>query len=138
MSDTPWEPGKGTPDYHLIACFADAPTAEAALDALRENGFADNELLALHGYDAYEHVRRVEESNIFQQLRWALENASGDSVTGREDYLEELRQGRSVIFVYAPSEEQVASANRIVHAANGYRISYRGRWTTTHLDRTAI
>jgi hypothetical protein len=134
MPDTHWTLGKGTPDHYLIACFDDAPTAEAALSALRENGFADNEMLALHGYGGYEQARRLEETNIFQRLRWALENAGGDSVTGRADYLEQLREGHSVIFVYAPSEAQVDSAHRVVHEANGYRISYRGRWTTTDLD----
>jgi hypothetical protein len=134
MPDTHWEPGKGTPDDHLIACFVDAPTAEAALGALRESGFADDEMLALHGYEAYEQAQRIEESNIFQRLRWALENAGGDGITGRADYLEELRQGHSVVFVYAPSQEQVDKANRIVHEAHGYRIGYHGRWTTTDLN----
>jgi hypothetical protein len=134
MADTHWEPGKGMPDNHLIACFVDAPTAEAALGSLRENGFADDELLALHGYDAYEQVRHAEETNVLRRLMWALENASGDGWTGREDYLEELRAGHSVVFVYAASEEQVDRASRILHAAHGYRISYRSRWITTDLD----
>jgi hypothetical protein len=78
--DTHWTLGKGTPDHYLIACFDDAPTAEAALSALRENGFADNEMLALHGYGAYEQARRLEETNIFQQLRSSCTHSRSSDV----------------------------------------------------------
>src|SRR4051794_22150960 len=104
MSEKHWTPGKGPPEDYVIACFADAPTAEVALGSLRERGFADDELLALHGSDAYEDMRRImEKSNLRQRLGWELENLSGDSATTRADYLEEVRQGHSVVLVYAPS-----------------------------------
>ena len=132
MADKRWKPGQGTPDNYVIACFADAPAAEAALGSLRENGFADDDLISLHGYDAYEQMRHTGDS-ILRRIGWALENQGGDTQTGRADYMEEFRQGHSVVFVYAPTEDQAASANRIVQAANGYRISYHRRWTTTTL-----
>src|SRR5437764_12552373 len=131
MSEKHWTPGKGTPEDYVIACFDDAPTAEVALSSLRESGFADDELLALHGFDAYEDMRRVmEKSNLRQRLCWKLEKLSEDSATTRADYLEEIRQQQSVVLVYAPREEHVASANRIVDAAHADRITHRGRCRT--------
>jgi len=52
---------------------------------------------------------------------------------GRAAVIEELKEGHSLVFVYASDEGTTDNANRIVRAAGAYKISHRGRWVTTHL-----
>ncbi len=129
-----WTPGENKPVDYLIACFADAPAAHAALAALREAGFADEDLVSLDGGEGYEEVRRKEGSTPLHRLIFALEDATGDETTGRAAVVEELKEGHSLVFVYAPNEETTDNANRIVRAAHAYKVSHRGRWVSTNLS----
>ncbi len=133
MDDKRWSPGKGSPTDYLIACFADATAAEAVLTSLRAQGFADHDLLALHGREAYEELRRVEEGSPLRRFALMVQDLSVDRDASRVGYLEELQQGHSVIYVYAPDQEREASAYGIVHAAHGYKISHHGSWTSNQL-----
>lgn len=128
-----WTPGKDKPTDYLIACFTDAPAARAALDALREAGFADKDLVSLDGIAGYEEVQRMEGATPLRRLAFAVEDAAGDETTGRAAVVEELREGHSAVFVYVPDEETTNTAYQIVRAAHGYRINRRGRWTTSNL-----
>lgn len=128
-----WTPGKDKPINYLIACFADAPAAGVALDALRAAGFADEDLVSVDGIEGYEEVQRAEGSTLLRRLVFAVEDATGDETTGRAAVVEELRNGHSLVFVYVPDEERTNKAYQIVRAAHGYRISRRGRWTNVNL-----
>lgn len=128
-----WTPGKNKPTDYLIACFADAPAAQAALDALREANFTEEDLVSLDGTDGYEEIQRTLGVSPLRRLFFALEDATGDETTGRAALVEELREGHSVVFVYAPDEETTDTAYRIVRAAHGYQINHRGQWTNSNL-----
>lgn len=128
-----WIPGENKPVDYLIACFADAPAARVALNALREAGFADEDLVSLDGVDGYEEVRRMEGSTPLRRFLFALEDVTGDETTGRAAVVEELKEGHSLVFVYAPDAGTTEKANGIVRAAHAYKVSHRGRWVTTNL-----
>jgi len=105
-----WTPGKDKPTDYLIACFADAPAAQAALNALRGADFTDEDLVSLDGTDGYEEIQRTVGGSPLRRLFFALEDAAGDETTGRAALIEELREGHSVVFVYAPDEERFSRA----------------------------
>lgn len=131
-----WTPGTDKPIDYLITCFADAPAAHAALAALRGAGFADADLVSLDGLAGYAEAQRNEAATPLRRFVFALEDAAGDETTGRAAVIAELREGHSIVFVYAPDEETIDKAYQIVRAAHGYRINHRGRWTTINLTRS--
>jgi len=134
MNQQQWIPGKNKPIGYLIACFADASAARGALDTLREAGFADNDLASLNGTDGYAEIQRVAGSTPLRRFTFALENATGDEVTGRAAVIEELKGGHSVVFVYTPDDGITNKAHQIVREAHAYKINRLGYWVNTNLS----
>ncbi|HUY78612.1 MAG TPA: hypothetical protein VMV29_17710 [Ktedonobacterales bacterium] len=109
--------------------------AEQAVQDLRNAGFAEDEIVLLHGPDA---VRAFQTREAHQgPFRRFLSFIVGDTndISGfARDYADEAGMGHSVISVYAPQAEDVAQAQQTIEAHGGHRVKHYGQWTVNHLS----
>ncbi len=124
-----WRPGKGTPINYLIASFADAPAAGAAVTELGKAGFAGDAVMILDGPEAYEELQRAEKGDWYYRFQLKLEDLFADAQEKRAAYYEDLQRGCVLVLVHAPGTERKERAAAIAKQMHGYHISYRSRWT---------
>jgi len=109
--------------------------AERATQDLRNAGFAENEVVLLHGPDA---VQAFQDRETHQgALRTFLAHLIGETndVSGfANDYQDEARMGHSIVSVYAPQAEDIAQAQQILEAHGGHRMKHYGQWTVNQLS----
>lgn len=124
--------GTRYPTDHLMAIIRDKQGAEQAAQALHDAGFAD--VVLFHGRQALQTIEANERRE--SPLRRSWERVSvemSDETDYRRQYLGALRQGHSVVMVYARQLAQVDQAVGILMAHRARAIQFFGRWTITDL-----
>src|SRR5579875_1652912 len=115
----------------------DTPTAaEQAVQALREAGFPDDDIVLLHGDDAVQAVQaRTEQANPLMRLLHALVGQTNEASSYERDYVDEARMGHSIINVHTVDQEDVLRVQQILEAHGVHRLKHYGRWTISQLSR---
>jgi hypothetical protein len=124
--------GTRYPTDHLMAIIRDTQSAERVAEALHGAGFAD--VVLFHGQQALQAIEANERRE--SPLRRSWERVSvelSDETDDRRRYLGALRQGHSVVMVYARQLSQVDQATGILVAHRAHVIQFFGRWTITEL-----
>jgi hypothetical protein len=124
--------GTHYPTSHLLAILSDTQTAEQVAKALHDAGFAD--VVLFNGPQALQTIEATEHKESPLRRSWErLSREISDETDSAREYLGALRQGRSVVQVYAPQREQVDQAEGILRAHGAHTIQYFGRWPITDL-----
>jgi hypothetical protein len=124
--------GTRYPTDHLMAILDNKQEAERAAQVLHDTGFADVALF--HGRRALQAIQANKRRE--NPLRRSWERVSvemSDETDSRRHYLGALRQGRSVVMVYAQQPAQVDLAVGILRAHQAHAIQFFGRWTIADL-----
>lgn len=124
--------GTRYPTDHLMAIIRDKQEAERVAQALHDVGFAD--VVLFHGQQALHTIEANErrESPLRRSWERVLMELS-DETDYRRQYLGALRQGHSVVMVYARQLAQVDQAAGILIEHQAHVIQFFGRWTIADL-----
>jgi len=115
------------PTDKLVAIIDAMPDAEQARQELLEAGFAPNALGVQHGTHPTEHTVHYTDFDPFPHLARLLHVGSIEHEQAVV-YEQALREGQSVIAVYAPKAEARERALGIIEAHNAHYINFYGKW----------
>jgi len=116
------------PTDKLVAIIDTMPDAEHARRELLEAGFAPDAIGVQHGTRATERTVHYTDLDPFPHLARLLHVHSIEHEQAVV-YEQALRQGQSVIAVYAPKTEARERALGIMEAHNAHYINFYGKWT---------
>lgn len=124
--------GTRYPTDHLMAIIRDKQGAEQVAQALHDAGFAD--VVLFHGRQALQTIEANERRESPLRRSWERMSVEmSDETDYRRQYLAALRQGHSVVMIYARQLAQVDQAAGILMAHRAHAIQFFGRWTITDL-----
>ena len=115
------------PTDKLVAIIDAMPDAEQARQELLEAGFAPDAIGVQHGTRAAEPTVHYTDFDPFPHLARLLHVGSIEHEQAVV-YEQALRQGQSVIAVYAPKAEARERALGIIEAHNAHYINFYGKW----------
>jgi len=116
------------PTDKLVGIIDAMPDAEQARQELLEAGFAPDTFGVQHGTSAAEQTVHYTDFDPFPHLTRLLHVHSIEHEHAIV-YEQALRQGQSVIAVYAPKAETRERALGILEAHNAHYINFYGTWT---------
>ena len=119
------------PTDKLVGIIDAMPDAEQARQELLEAGFAPDAIGVQHGTRATERTVHYTDFDPFPHLARLLHVQSIEHEQAVV-YEQALRQGQSVIAVYAPTAENRERALGIIEAHNAHYISFYGKWVNAH------
>jgi hypothetical protein len=108
----------------VVAVLVTREQAENAARALQSVGFAEDDVVLLHGQDDLATIKHKE--SLFAHLTRALETVTADA--GRRLYMDALAEGRSVLLVYAPDEQAVERATTTLERHGAHHMQAFRRW----------
>lgn len=136
---TPFPPAShapGEPADWVIGVIDDRAEAERAVQAARDAGFPEEELLPFHAEQALDQAHtRSSARNPLTKLFAAVARNVTDPGVAEKEYIEEARQGHSIVNIRARSPERVARARAILDAHYAHHIKHFGQWTITDLKQ---
>jgi hypothetical protein len=129
-TSTPHQPSVqlSYPTDKLIGIIDAMPDAERARQELLGAGFAPDAIGVQHGTQAAERTVHYTDLDPFPQLARLLHVHSIEHEQAVV-YEQALRQGQSVIAVYAPEAVACSRALSIMEAHNGHYINFYSKWT---------
>ncbi|HLY31498.1 MAG TPA: hypothetical protein VKQ36_10745 [Ktedonobacterales bacterium] len=120
----------------VVGVVDDPAEATRAYQALCDAGFAESDLLLLHGADAVQAFQdKVEHENPLMRLLHSIIGQGNDVSSFEQDYRDEASMGHSILNVYAPDPEAVARARQLIEAYGGHRLKHYGRWVISQLSK---
>ena len=123
------------PTNQLIGVMADAPHAQAAIEALHEAGFAEERVDVLCGPEG---ARRLDVSGkahgVLARLYRFIEGFGDMEHHHLKRYEQELLAGHCMITVAARDHERREQARQIMKTHDGYFVNFYGRWHVEGLD----
>ena len=123
--------GVFNPKHFIIAVIRDADKAEQAATALRDAGFAADDVWVVPGQTVLDTEREYHDSKGFLARLAGLYPAE-EAERVQED-MPEAERGASFVAVIAPEEKQRTVAAGILAAEGGYNMRYYGENTITDL-----
>lgn len=124
------EPEPQYPTNRVVAVLDTGDQTSCALDALVAGGFLESEIALSRGVedadrlDATTGRRGLSDLWIRTFQRLGLENAE---VEMKERYEQALRDGHTIIFVLAPTEERKSRAAEVLRNCGGHFINFFGK-----------
>jgi hypothetical protein len=112
----------GFPIHNVVGVFDDADAAEAAIQELRESGFAESQLAAFYGTDLEER-----EAHTLPRFVRALQHIGPDR-TYLERHEKLLREGHPLVMVHVSDKRHKARAADIMHHHTRGHVTYFGTW----------
>lgn len=137
MSETHQTVTDGTtyPTHNAVVAEIDDPQeARAAEQALRQAGFAQDDIALFVGEQAAGKIRAKEEhlSPLERFGRW-FHSASGDEDVDHESRMQALREGHAVVAVATPDDATIQRAHRVLLAHHAHDIRAFDNWTVANL-----
>jgi hypothetical protein len=127
--DTDVMNGTNYPKDTMLAIADDRATAERAAQALRDAGFAKDDIYLLNGREAWEKIQQKKaDRNIFERMFDSIQELDAES--GRnspQDYLTALKEGRSNVIVRARDDESRHRAYEALRNSGAHNITYQWR-----------
>lgn len=138
MDTTPFPPAAhrlGESASWVVGVIDSTDEAERAVRAAHETGYGEEDVVVLHGADAVKLQRTKEQqSPVYKAYAW-LARALTDPGTAEQEYLEEAKQGRSIVSIRAEEPDEVDHAVRLLDEFHAHRVKHFGRWVLTdHRD----
>jgi hypothetical protein len=123
------------PTNRVVGTIADPKHAQAAIEALLQVGFAQNDIDILHGEgDLHRPHPRGAEQSFLAQFQRTLVRTLGDEHKHLRHYIDDVRAGRSVIMVLAKKREKRETAADILGTHGAEAVEFYGRWTWHALE----
>ena len=123
------------PDRAVVAVIDDPDGAEAAAGDLRGAGFDADAITLLQGPEGADRIDGMGRAHgVGSRLRRLLAFTVMDQLPDFVLYERALRDGRSVLIVRAPKDEDKRRAHAILHTHGGHFTNYYGRFATEELD----
>ena len=123
------------PDRAVVAVIDDTPRAEAAASDLRGAGIDTDAITVLQGPEGADRIDGMGRAHgLGSRLRRLLAFTVMDQLPDFVLYERALREGRSVLIVRAPKDEDKRRAHDILRAHGGHFANYYGRFATEELD----
>ena len=123
--------GAFNPTHFIISVVHDAARAEQAAAALRDAGFAPDDVHVVPGLDV------LSTQLAYDDARGVLDRLAGlfpaEEQAAAKEYLEEAERGAFLMIVKAPEREQRTRARGILVAHGAHAIRYYGENTITDL-----
>lgn len=117
--------------HYVIAVIHDPAAAETACTTLREDGFADANVVVCHGPDF---VQRWDEHFAHRGLlERALDLFPSEERSAVGEYLDEARNGASFVLVHTPDHDERDRVREILATHTGHAMRYYGNNTITDL-----
>lgn len=131
-----WDPAiSAYASDHLFAVLADKEKAAAGVATLLAWGVAEDDVCV---YSGPAHARLLEQREQLHLLtrffRTLQEAFTYDEHTSRQRYARALRQGKSVVLVYCPRDEDVQRAAEVLAQSGARQMVYYGRWNIQLVD----
>lgn len=123
------------PSNWLVAVIDDPRKAEEAERALIKAGFAQDDVLLLHGQEALQRLRDRDERR--GPLGWvmkAIADVVTDAGTFEDKYAAEANAGHAIINLQVSDQDQIERAREIIVAHGGHYIKHFGDWAITDLS----
>ena len=123
------------PDRAVVAVVDESNAAEAATAELHEAGFADDAVTHLSGPAGADRIDGMGRAHgLGSRVRRLLAFTVMDQLPDFVLYERALRDGRSVLIVRAPRDEDKRRAHAILRRHGGHFANYYGRFATEELD----
>jgi hypothetical protein len=126
------DPLKSIPANHVMAVITDQAAAHAALDALRQQGFADAIL-----FEGEEIAEQIDPNGEHAGLVEKAVKAIGDHLSEESGYMaqyqEEARNGNRVISVPIAGRDESAPVQELLEKHGASNIRFFGRLAVTDL-----
>ncbi|HEX8994980.1 MAG TPA: hypothetical protein VF812_03005 [Ktedonobacterales bacterium] len=116
----------------LVGVIDDPTEAEQAAQALRSAGFAEHDVLLLHGPEALKRLEAKDEQR--GPLGWAhkaVANVVTDAGAFERDYTQEASAGHSIINVHAAEHEDIERAKAVLEWHGAHYMKHFSPWTIT-------
>ncbi len=130
----PHPDGASYPADHVVAVLQTREQAERAASALRDAGFAADDITLFHGEKDLDKIKHHE--SLMTRLSRLVEPVAADA--GRRLYLDALAHGRSVLLVYAPDQEAVEQACKILDQLGVHQKQAFRRWYVEDLPEQPV
>jgi hypothetical protein len=123
------------PDRAVVAVIDHSDAAEAATAELHATGFADDAVTHLSGPAGADRIDGMGRAHgLGSRVRRLLAFTVMDQLPDFVLYERALRDGRSVLIVRAPRDEDKRRAHAILRQHGGHFANYYGRFATEELD----
>jgi hypothetical protein len=123
------------PDRAVVAVVDDSHATEAATAELYADGFAGDAVTLLSGPAGADRIDGMGRAHgLGSRLRRLLAFTVMDQLPDFVLYERALRDGRSVLIVRAPRDEDKRRAHAILRRHGGHFANYYGRFATEELD----
>ena len=130
------------PTNRVVGTIADPKQARAAIEALLQVGFAQQDIDILHGEKDLHRLDPAEHRFLAQFQRTLIRTLGeeyrhlrlGEEYTHLRHYVEDVRAGRCVIMVLAKKREKREAAADILGSHGAEFIEFYGRWAWQSLE----
>jgi hypothetical protein len=123
--------GVFNPTHFIIAVIDDAAQAEAAAGALRESGFAPDDVRVITGEQVLDNERAHDDSKgMLARLASLFPAEEQEAVSA---YVARAERGAFFLAVRAPEQDQRSTARGILAAHGGHMMRYYGENTVADL-----
>lgn len=102
------------PTHYIVAGYHNLADAKAAAAACQEDGFSDEDVRVFDGRYAIEQLEAREGANWLQKIEQQLVEFAGTEQGYVREDAELARSGGAFLFVYAPDDESLARARRVL------------------------
>lgn len=102
------------PRHYIVAGFANQRLAESAEIALRNAGFAADEVRSASGDFVANQLESMDDASFLDKLKMQISKAVGTEAGYIDDDIELARQGGAFVFVYAPNDEDCRRAMEVL------------------------
>lgn len=139
MEHTPFPPASHTLGERVnwvIGVIDDPAEADRAMQAARQAGFAERDLLVFHGGEALaEKQVKDEVRNPLERAFAAVAETMTDPGAYEDAYLAEASRGHSLVNIHTNTQEQIERALAVLKRHHAHLIKHFGRWATTELQQ---
>jgi hypothetical protein len=126
----------GYPNRQVVAVFDDRATADAAVEALRSSGLADD---AIETFQGAEDAERFDATGarhgLVARLRRTMQFGLMDQLPAMAWYEAALREGKAVVATRTTSRPDTLRAVEVLKRAGGHFINRFGRFDTEEFAR---
>jgi hypothetical protein len=120
------------PTHYVIGAIDDMQEAEKVVQALRDAGYAAQDILLIPGQSFIEAIQEwKQESSSFKKAIYVFFTSTDEGFPG-DVYFQLARQGANVLAVYASTMEEAQQVAQILNNYSVRFVKYFGSWSTTN------
>ncbi|MGH2515464.1 MAG: hypothetical protein ACRDHP_07395 [Ktedonobacterales bacterium] len=136
--ETPFPPAAhrlGESASWVVGVIDNPDEAQRAKQAALDAGYTEQDVVLLHGSDAINLAQAKTQQNPVTRVYAWLARAITDPGTAEQEYVEEARQGHSLLSIRAEEPDEVDRAVQLLDRFHAHRVKHFGQWVLTdHRD----